>query len=561
MQKFLFFVALVLIVGCKSAYESTLSSRDIAKKEALAFELYEKGDFYKASELFKSLIQDKKNGEDIEAMFFYYALCDYHLGDYGLAAYEFERLVQKFPRGECVEDAQFYIGLSNYHKSPPYFLDQDYTHRAIESFQLFLDKFPNSAKQEEVNLFVDKLNSKLELKMYKQAKLFYHMEEYKSSTVFLGNLLSEFPDSKYAEEVNFLIADSHYKLASKSIEDKKIERYNKAVKAANYFNSKYKESDYSLKIGEIKEKSKEEVVRLKKELPDYYHRVGRYDKAIGLYETLLRRAKKMEDQQEFAKKLFQTYHSKAQKAPTQYKVEYYEDLLKYYNELSAPNKDYIDNKIGKEVASAKLGYGSYRSSAAYQLYKEGKYSFSVKEYKKLLADSGLINSSKDWYFFYLANYRYAAGLEALDRKVVLDSLSGIAPQTRVVLEKSPSSYNQKFEKLIGKVKKDLTMFPVGLIREPYQNGKYKLAIGRAQNLLRTKITKKDEEEIVYLLIAASVKHAKKGKRFERFERFNGSQEFYKQHIGRVESVDYKTKLSKLNKKIEKGLFKYQIKEE
>ena len=561
MQKLLFFVAIIVLMGCKSAYESTLASRDIVKKEKLAFELYEKGDFYKASDLFKSLIQDKKSGEDIEAMFFYYALCDYHLGDYGLAAYEFERLVQKFPRGECAEDAQFYIGLSNYQKSPPYFLDQDYTKRAIESFQLFLDKFPSSAKQDEVNTYVDELMRKLEYKMYKQAVLFYQMEEYKSSIVFLENLLNEFPDTEYAEEVKFLIADSHFKLAKRSIEDKKIERFNKALKAANYFESKYKESSYSKKVNAIQKESQEEVVRLKKELPDYYHKIGMYDKAIDLYETLMRRSKKLEEQQNYALKLFQAYHDKAQKASTQYKVEYYEDLLKYFNELSAPTKDFISTQINKELQSAKLGYSTYRSSAAYQLYKEGKYWYSIKEYKKLLADTSLANSGKDWYFFYLTSYKHGLNIEALDRMELLDSLNGISENTKAILKKSPSSYDGKLDKLIANIQKDLTVFPIALIKEPYQNGDYKLSIGRAQNLLRTEISKKDEEEIVYLLIAASVKHAKKGKRFERFERFNNSKVFYNQYLGRVESAEFKGKLSKLNHKIEKGLLKYQIKEE
>ena len=126
--------------------------------------MYEKQDYYKASDLFKSLIQDKKTGSGIEKMFFYYAMCDYKIGDYGLAAYEFERLVQKFPRGTYTEESQFYIGMSNFKKSPPSYLDQDYTYRAIESFQLFLDKYPQSKRKSEVNQKVDELTRKLEFK-------------------------------------------------------------------------------------------------------------------------------------------------------------------------------------------------------------------------------------------------------------------------------------------------------------------------------------------------------------------------------------------------------------
>ena len=141
MRNLLVLIVILFLMGCKSTYEDTLTGRDVDQKETLAFKLYEEKDYFKAGELFKSLIQDKKSGEDIEKMFFFYAMCDYHLEDYGLAAYEFERLIQKFPRGKYNEESQYFIAMSNYKKSPPYFLDQDYTYRAIESFQLFLDSF------------------------------------------------------------------------------------------------------------------------------------------------------------------------------------------------------------------------------------------------------------------------------------------------------------------------------------------------------------------------------------------------------------------------------------
>ena len=47
-----------------------------------------------------------------------------------------------------------------------------------------------------------------------------------------------------------------------------------------------------------------------------------------------------------------------------------------------------------------------------------------------------------------------------------------------------------------KVQNELKAFPVALVKEPYDDGRYKLALGRAQKELRKKITEKDEEEIV-----------------------------------------------------------------
>ena len=560
MRNLLVVVAVLFLVGCKSAYEETLASRDIGKKEKLAFEFYEKKDYYKAGELFKSLIQDKKSGEEIEKMFFYYAMCDYLLEDFGLAAYEFERLIQKFPRGNYIEKSQYYIAMANYKKSPPYFLDQDYTYRAIESFQLFLDKYPKSELRDEVNIKVDELTNKLEYKMYRQAKLFYHMEEYKSAALALEGVVSEFPDSRHAEEIYYLISESNFRLAKKSIEYKQIDRFKKALKASGDFNSKFKESEFSERIDVIIDNSKEEIVRLKLELPEYYQRIGDYNKSIDLYETLLRRSRKLEGQQKLAVKLFSVYHAKSQKSPTQKKLKAYEDLMKYYNELSEPNRTYVNTKITKEVQSAKLGYQFYKSDAAYQLYKEGKYFFSMVEYKKLLADTSITNKPKDWYFYMKSNYQYAITQEAKLKKNQLDTILNNVNTAKNQLSKTNSSYLVKINRIKLEVEKDLSEYPVLLVKEPYKNGSYKVALGRAQNLLKNNLDKKDEEEIVYLLIATSVKYAKKGKRFERYGRFLNANKLLDSNHKKVENKELIVKLNKLKEKIEKGIIKYQIKE-
>jgi outer membrane protein assembly factor BamD len=550
----------LLLLSCKSAFNETLKSRNVEKKEKLAFELYEKEDFYKASDLFKSLIQDKKSGSGIEKMFFYYAMCDYNLGDFGLAAYEFERLIQKFPRGIYTEESQFYVGMSNFKKSPPSFLDQDYTYRAIESFQLFLDKYPNSNKKQQVNNKVEQLTKKLELKMYRQAKLFYQMGEFKSSAVFFDNLLIEFPDTEFAEEVNYLIAESKFKLAKKSIESRQIERYKKSLNAVKIFNNKFKESVYSESVLEIEKRSQNEITKLKKELPEYYHKIGEYDKSISLYETLLRRAKTSSEQNKYALRLFNVFHTKSQKANTQNKVENYSVLIQYYNQLGESNRNFIKTKASKELESAILGYNNYKINAAYLLYKEGKYAHSIAQFKNLIRDTTLKIKSRDWYFFLQANYKLSTSQEAKSRKLQLDTIINYWSEVEKLINISPSGYDAKMKKIKSKTENDLKAFPIALIKEPYDDGKYKLAIVRAQKELE-KITKKDEEEIVYLLIASAFKYAKKGKRFERYERFVQTNKLLKLYSFKLKNESLKEKLFNLEGKIKKGLTKYQINEE
>ena len=90
--------------------------------------------------------------------------------------------------------------------------------------QLFVNKYPNSTRLEECNKLLDEMRSKLELKAFENAKLYYFLQDYKAAVVAFGNVIKDFPDSKYREEMMYLTLKCNYLLAVNSIETKKEER-------------------------------------------------------------------------------------------------------------------------------------------------------------------------------------------------------------------------------------------------------------------------------------------------------------------------------------------------
>ena len=562
MQRIILLVfASLLMISCKSTFEETLKSKDVEKKKALAFEYYEDEDFYKASDLFKVLIQDVSGGKEVEKMFFYYAMCDYSLKDYGLAAYEFERLIQKFPGGDFREESQFYIGKSNYKEAPAYQLDQDYTKRAIESFQLFLDIYPDSEKRAEVNQLVDELTSRLEKKAYNQAKLYYKTSDYKSASVALNNVLNDFPDTDHHEEINFLIANSKHLLAEKSIESKQIKRYKAALKSAKNFNKKYTESSYLKNIEDIKKASSIEIKRLKLDLPKFYADKGNFDQAIDIYVTLIRQERNEERKNELTLRLFQVHHAKSRLVATEKRLGAYEKLIEFLEEQKQPQMDYLNASNKAEITSAKIGYEKQKSSSAYTLYKEGKYFYSVKAYQKLLETKELVNKEKHVYFLMLNSYKLSQNYESKKREETLDSIKIRSVLYGTEWTDVDNSYFRKVKRLLLKVDEELLDYPLFLVTSPIANSNYKKAISRAQKLIKQDITKKDQEEIVYLLILSSVKHARDGKRFERLARYEYAKRLCSQYASIVKNEKIILKISVLEQKIDKRITKYQIKEE
>ena len=81
---------------------------------------------------------------------------------------------------------------------------------------------------------LDDLKDRLELKAYKGAWLYYHMEDYLAAHYALKNVLKENADNRYREDILYFTAMSSYKYSLNSIPSKQRERYMTFVD--DYFN-------------------------------------------------------------------------------------------------------------------------------------------------------------------------------------------------------------------------------------------------------------------------------------------------------------------------------------
>jgi len=93
-------------------------------------------------------------------------------------------------------------------------------------------------------MVIDELRLKLDKKSFELAKQYYRMENYKSATVAFNNALKEFPNSKFKEEMLFLIVKSNYELAINSVQSKKEERLRETLKSYRKFVDSYEKSQY-----------------------------------------------------------------------------------------------------------------------------------------------------------------------------------------------------------------------------------------------------------------------------------------------------------------------------
>jgi len=257
-------LVIVAFAGCKSKYEKLRASSDTAKKYREAVRLYDKKDYSKALGLFDDLVQKYRGTAEAEDLSYYFAYTNYKLRDYTTARYHFKTFADTYASSAKAEECRFMAAYCFYLESPVFSLDQENTIKAIEALQLFINLYPKSDRVAEASKLISNLRDKLEMKSYANARLFLDIGDFKSAVIAFRNSASDFPDTKYAEEMEFLTIKAQALYAKASLEMKQEERYLEAINLFAEFAKNYPSSKYLKEGEEIKKNSEKAIVEVKK---------------------------------------------------------------------------------------------------------------------------------------------------------------------------------------------------------------------------------------------------------------------------------------------------------
>jgi outer membrane protein assembly factor BamD len=265
----LLIVLLIAVAGCKSKFEKLKASNDNAKKYQAAIAYYNKKDYNKALELFETLVQRYRGQAQAEDLYYYYAYCNYRLKDYTSASYHFKQFSDTYPSSQRAEECNFMSAYCYYLDSPIYSLDQENTTKAIDKLQLFINLYPKSDRVAEASKLIQNLRDKLERKAYENAKLYLTIGDYQAAVIDFGNVLRDYPDTKYAEEMEYLTIKAQYQYADHSDEFRQEERFGQAVTFEQQFAEKYPSSKYLADAVSLKKDSEQGIAKAKRTLAQW----------------------------------------------------------------------------------------------------------------------------------------------------------------------------------------------------------------------------------------------------------------------------------------------------
>jgi outer membrane protein assembly factor BamD len=260
-------LVIILVAGsCKSKFEKLKASNDNAKKYQAALALYNKKKYSKALELFETLVQRYRGQAQAEDLYYYYAYANYNLKDYTSARYHFKTFSDTYPQSLRAEECRFMEAYCYYLDSPIYSLDQENTTKAIETLQLFINLYPKSERVAEAGKLIQNLRDKLEKKSYENSKLYLTIGDYNAAVMAFGNTLRDYPDTKYAEEIDFLTIKAQYLYADHSRVYVQVDRFGQVISYEQQFAEKYPTSKYLHDAQGYKKDSEDGIATAKREL-------------------------------------------------------------------------------------------------------------------------------------------------------------------------------------------------------------------------------------------------------------------------------------------------------
>lgn len=268
MKKLLFILGLAAVFSvssCKSEYENVRQNGSAEERLAKAMEYLDAEQCYKAQNLFESVIGAYRGMPEQEDIYYKYAQSLYCQGSYLTSAHYFNNFATTYPNSDLRIDADYMVAYSYYQMSPDYKLEQTYTQKAINQFQLFINTHSSSAKVADANALIDECRKKMEKKAFTEGRLYYDLKEFEAARVSFQNLLKDFPETPNAEEVRYLMTKASYKWAENSILTKQEERYDLATASAETFMARHTSSGYTKEIKEILQDSNNKIKELRNE--------------------------------------------------------------------------------------------------------------------------------------------------------------------------------------------------------------------------------------------------------------------------------------------------------
>ena len=233
---------LLLLAGCGNSGRITYDTPQEAFGKGRA--LFEEGKYETAVSYFQGVFSFGRTHQWAADAQLYLARAYRANREYLLAANEYERFTRIYRSDSRLAEANYEWALTYYDLSPSSPLDQTDTKRAIQEFQLFMDRFPADTLVNDAQARIVDLRTKLAKKQFETAKLYERRELFEAAALSFEQVFEQYPDTEWAQQALVGAIRTYIAYSDQSISVRQSERLNLAIKNYDRLTQIFENSEY-----------------------------------------------------------------------------------------------------------------------------------------------------------------------------------------------------------------------------------------------------------------------------------------------------------------------------
>lgn len=239
---FILLVISITLLGCSGTGRINYSTPQEAFGKGRA--LYEEGKYEAAIQYLQGVFSFGRTHQWAPDAQLFLARAYNKNGEHLLAANEYERFTKIYRADERLADANFEWAMTYFEMSPESALDQSETRRAIEEFELFMDRFPDNDLVDDAQEVIVELRTKLAKKQFDTAKLYERRELHEAAALSFESVFDLYPDTEWAQQALVGAIRSYIAFSDQSVILRQPERLQSAIKNYDRLTQIFQDSPY-----------------------------------------------------------------------------------------------------------------------------------------------------------------------------------------------------------------------------------------------------------------------------------------------------------------------------
>lgn len=239
-------ILLPFLVSC-GGFHKLLKSNDTEKKYTEAIRYFYNKEYQKSLSLFNDVASNFSGSMREDTIMFFMGKALYNHASYEEAAEMMNSFRYKFTRSAFTEESEYIYAMCFYNQSGTFERDQTASFKAIQSFNEYLNRYPESIKSDDIYEMIEELSKKIYQKRYNNAALYYKLGKYNAAITALRSCLKQYPEIPFKEQMMYLICKSWYDYAQNSVQGRQLDRYLKMMDAYYSYKSEFPDETKRLK--------------------------------------------------------------------------------------------------------------------------------------------------------------------------------------------------------------------------------------------------------------------------------------------------------------------------